>query len=79
MRVDDSVREHNTNLILNAVSNFAKKANIDIKLADAIYDYFCEYYYHFHDLTKEHRRMMRLARKHNLTWDDCNKLFRENT
>ena len=76
MMINDSVRTHNTNLILNAVKDFAEKVNIDVDFADAIYNYFCDYYYgHPTNVAKEYDVMMEMAEKRNLTFEDCEELF----
>lgn len=75
MIIDDSVRTHNTNLLLNADKAFAEKANISLEVAEAISDYYCAFYYNGKDVAGKRRRMLRIAKTNNLTEADCEALY----
>ena len=75
MIIDNSVKAHNTDLLLNADKAFCAKANVSLEVAEAISDYYCAFYYNGKNVAKKRRRMLRIAKTNNLTEADCKALY----
>jgi hypothetical protein len=75
MMTYENLAEHNTELILTSDLNMAKANKISAKYAELISDYWTDYLYFPHDLTKEYGRMMAEAKKYGHSYEDTKKIY----